>query len=139
MNWIGIDRSKRGPTSHKAFLTHEGKKLVEERKKDFEFLFLMKKPESYIFTSELNHYQMLSRETITRDVNKIMRQVSEQLPDKLNITSHSFRVGYISQLWKDTKDLEFVKQSIGHRKMDTTYSYVEKLSDQERQERTEMY
>jgi len=82
---------------------------------------------------------MLSRETITRDVNKIMRQVSEQLPDKPNITSHSFRVGYISQLWKDTKDLEFVKQSIGHRKMDTTSSYVEKLSDQERQERTEMY
>ena len=139
MNWIGIDRSKRGPTSHKAFLTREGKKLVEERKKDFEFLFLMKKPESYIFTSELNHYQMLSRETITRDVNKIMRQVSEQLPDKLNITSHSFRVGYISQLWKDTKDIEFVKQSIGHRRMDTTSSYVEKLSDQERQERTEMY
>ena len=33
----------------------------------------------------------------------------------------------------------FVKQSIGHRKMDTTSSYVEKLSDQERQKRTEMY
>ena len=114
LHWIGIDRSKRGPTSHKAFLTREGKKLIEKRKKDFEFLFLLKKPESYIFTSELNHYQILSRETITRDVNKIMRQVSEQLPDKSNITSHSFRVGYISQLWKDTKDLEFVKQSIGH-------------------------
>ena len=138
-HWIGIDRSKRGPTSHKAFLTREGKKLVEERKKDFEFLFLMKKPESYIFTSELNHYQMLSRETITRDVNKVMHSVSKSLTDQPNITSHSFRVGYISQLWKDTKDLEFVKQSIGHRKMDTTSSYVEKLSDQERQERTEMY
>ena len=139
LHWIGIDRSKRGPTSHKAFLTREGKKLVEERKKDFEFLFLMKKPESYVFTSELNHYRMLSRETITRDVNKVMHSVSKSLTDQPNITSHSFRVGYISQLWKDTKDLEFVKQSIGHRKMDTTSSYVEKLSDQERQERTEMY
>lgn len=139
LHWIGIDRSKRGPASHKAFLTREGKKLVEERKKDFEFLFIMKKPESYIFTSELNHYQMLSRETITRDVNKVMHSVSKSLPDQPNITSHSFRVGYISKLWKDTKDLEFVKQSIGHRKMDTTSSYVEKLSDQERQERTEMY
>lgn len=139
LHWIGIDRSKRGPASHKAFLTREGKKLVEERKKDFEFLFLMKKPESYIFTSELNHYQMLSRETITRDVNKVMHSVSKSLPDQPNITSHSFRVGYIYKLWKDTKDLEFVKQSIGHRKMDTTSSYVEKLSDQERQERTEMY
>jgi len=135
LHWIGIDRSKRGPTSHKAFLTREGKKLVEERKKDFEFLFLMKKPESYIFTSELNHYQMLSRETITRDVNKIMRQVSEQLPDKPNITSHSFRIGYTTQLWKDSKDIEFVKQSIGHQKLDITSAYVTKLSDQERQER----
>ena len=135
-HWIGIDRSKRGPANHKAFLTREGKKLVDERKKDFEFLFLMKNPDSYIFTSESNHDQMLSRETITRDVNRVMRSVSKSLPDQPNITSHSFRVGYISKLWKDTKDIEFVKQSIGHRRMDTTSSYVEKLSDQERQERT---
>ena len=135
-HWIGIDRSKRGPANHKAFLTCEGKKLVEERKKDFEFLFLMKNSDSYIFTSESKHDQMLSRETITKDVKKVMRSVSESLPNQPKITSHSFRVGYISQLWKDTKDIEFVKQSIGHRRMDTTSSYVEKLSDQERQERT---
>ena len=79
---------------------------------------------------------MLSRETITRDVNRVMRSVSRSLPNQPNITSHSFRVGYIFQLWKDTKDIEFVKQSIKHRRIDTTSSYVEKLSDQERQERT---
>ena len=134
--WIGIDRSKRGPANHKAFLTREGRKLVDERKKDFELLFLMKNPDSYIFTSESSHHQMLSRETITRDVNRVMRSVSENLSDQPNITSHSFRVGYISKLWKDTKDIEFVKQSIGHRRMETTSSYVEKLSDKERQERT---
>ena len=135
-HWIAIDRSKRGPANHKAFLTPEGKKLVEERKKDFEFLFLMKTLDSYIFTSESNHNRMLSRETITRDVNRVMRSVSKSIPDQPNITSHSFRIGYISRLWKDTKDIEFVKQSIGHRRMDTTFSYVENLSDQERQERT---
>lgn len=135
-HWIGIDRSKRGPANHKAFLTREERKLVDEREKDFEFLFLMKNTDSYIFTSESSHHQMLSRETITRDVNRVMRSVSKSLPDQPNITSHSFRVGYISQLWKDTKDIEFVKQSIGHRRMDTTSSYVENLSDQERQERT---
>ena len=102
-DWIGIDRSKRGPANHKAFLTPEGRKLVDERKKDFEFLFLMKNPDSYIFTSESNHDQMLSRET----VNKVIRSVSKSLPDQPNITSHSFRVGYISKLWKDTKDIEF--------------------------------
>lgn len=60
-SWIGIDRSKRGPTNHKAFLTREGKKLVEERKKDFEFLFLMKNPYSHAFASESSHAQILSR------------------------------------------------------------------------------
>jgi site-specific recombinase XerD len=47
---------------------------------------------------------------------------SNQLPGKLNITSHSFR--NITQLWKDSKDIEFVKQTVGHRKLDTTSAYV---------------
>ena len=76
-HWIGINHSKRGPANHKAFLTREGKKVVEERRKDFNFLFLMKSMDSYIFTSELNHAKMLSRETITRNVNRIMRSVSK--------------------------------------------------------------
>lgn len=135
-DWIKINRSKRGPANHKAFLTAEGKKLVKEREKDFTFLFLLKNPGSYVFTSESNHNQMLSRETITRDVNKVMHSVSKSLPDQPTITSHSFRVGYISRLWKDTNDIEFVKQTIGHRRIDTTSSYVSALSDQERKERT---
>lgn len=28
-NWIAIDRSKRGPSNHKAFLTKEGKKIIQ--------------------------------------------------------------------------------------------------------------
>lgn len=134
-NWIAIDRSKRGPSSHKAFLTKEGKKLIHNRQKDFELIFLMKEPNSYVFTSEAQHTKPLGRVIVTKDVNKIMRQVSKQLNDKSNITSHSFRIGYITQLWKDSKDIEFVKQTIGHRKLDTTSAYVNKLSDHERQKR----
>ena len=130
-NWIAIDRSKRGPSNHKAFLTKEGKKIMHDRQKDFQLIFLMKEPDSYLFTAESNHYKPLDRVVITRDVNKVMREVSNQLPGKLNITSHSFRIGYITQLWKDSKDIEFVKQTIGHRNLDTTSSYVNKLSDQE--------
>ena len=134
-SWIAIDRSKRGPSSHKAFLTKEGKKMIQDRKKDFELIFLMKEPNAYLFTSEVNHFKKLRREAITRDVNKVMRSVSKQLPGQPNVTSHSFRIGYITQLWKDSKDIEFVKQSIGHRTLNTTSAYVDKLSDQERQER----
>ena len=136
-NWIAIDRSKRGPSNHKAFLNKEGKKIINDRQKDFKFIFLMKEPDSYVFSAESNHFKQLGRVVITKDVNKIMRQVSEQLPDKPNITSHSFRIGYITQLWKDSKDIEFVKQTIGHRNLDTTSAYVNKLSDQERQKRTD--
>ena len=133
--WIAIDRSKRGPANHKAFLTKEGKKLVKDRQKDFQFIFLMKEPDSYVFTNESNHSKILTRETITKAVNLVTRTVSEEISSKPNITSHSFRIGYITQLWKDSKDIEFVKQTIGHRKLDTTSVYVNKLSDHERQKR----
>ena len=113
-NWFAINRSKRGLSNHKAFLSKEGKKIIQDRKKDFELIFLMKQSNSYVFTSESTPDQILSRETITKDVNRIMRSISNQLSDKPNITSYSFRIGYITQLWKDSKDIEFVKQTIGH-------------------------
>ena len=134
-NWMAIDRSKRGPSNHKAFLTKEGKKIIKDRQKDFQLIFLMKEPDSYLFTAESNHGKPLDRVVITRDVNKVMGLVSKQLPGQPNVTSHSFRIGYITQLWKDSKDIEFVKQTVGHRKLDTTSAYVNQLSDQERQKR----
>lgn len=48
----------------------------------------MKEPDSYLFTAEANHYKPLDRVVITRDVNKVMHQVSNQLTGKPNITSH---------------------------------------------------
>ena len=133
--WISIDRLKKGPANHKAFLTSEGKKIVKARKRDFEFLFLMKDKDSYVFTSDRKPNQMLRRETITMDVNKVMHSVSKLLPSQPKITSHSFRIGYISQLWKDTKDIEFVRQPIGHRSLNSTSGYVNQMTDQERENR----
>ena len=133
--WISIDRLKRGPANHKASLTSEGKRIIKVRKRDFEFLFLMKDKDSYVFTSDRKPNQMLRRQTITMDVNKVMHSVSNLLTSKPNITSHSFRIGYISQLWKDTKDIEFVRQTIGHRNLNSTSAYVTDMDDEERQNR----
>ena len=133
--WISIDRLKRGPANHKAFLTSEGRKIVKARKRDFEFLFLMKDENSYVFTSDRKPNQKLGRQTITMDVNKVMHSVSNLLPSKPNITSHSFRIGYISQLWKDTKDIEFVRQTIGHSSLNSTSNYVASMGDEERENR----
>ena len=65
-----------------------------------------------------------------------MRSVSKSLPGHPTLSSHSFQIGYLTQLWRDTDDIKFVKQSIEHRKMDITSFYVEKLSNQKRQEHT---
>ena len=88
--WISINRLKRGPANHKAFLTLEGKKLVKARKRDFEFLFLMKSRDSYVFISDQKPHKMLRRETITMDVNRVTRSVANCLEAKPNITSHVF-------------------------------------------------
>ena len=136
-NWIAIDRSKRGPSNHKAFLNKEGKKIIQDRKKDFDFLFLMKTEDFYVFTSDSDHFPPLHRVTLTKQVNKVMKSVSLQIPGQPNITNHSFRIGYITQLWRDFKDIEFVKQTIGHSALNTTSAYVTKLSDQERKQKIE--
>jgi hypothetical protein len=75
------------------------------------------------------------KESITRSINNKLYHVSAELPDKPNITSYSFRVGYITQLWKDTGDREFVRQAVGQIKVQSTSTYVENLPDAERQKR----
>ena len=48
-----------------------------------------------------------------------------------------FELVILPSYGKDSKDIEFVKQTIGHQRLDTTSAYVNKLSDQERQKRIE--
>lgn len=134
-SWIKINRSKHGPANYKAYLSKQGKQILKDRQKDFELLYLLKEDSSYIFSSQLDHNKHIRREQITKDINKIMKLVSENLIDQPNLKSHSFRTGFITQLWKDTNDIEFVRQVIGHAKLDTTSSYVQVLSEKERQER----
>jgi len=73
--WISINRLKRGPVNHRAFLILKGKKLVKARKREFEFLLLMKTRDSYIFTSDQKPNKMLRRETINLNVNRVMHSV----------------------------------------------------------------
>lgn len=50
-SWIAIDRSKRGPSNHKAFLTYKGKKIFSQRRRDFEIILFYKQDDSFIFLS----------------------------------------------------------------------------------------
>jgi len=133
-HWISIDRAKRGPANHKAFLTKEGGRIMEERRSDFELMQLFKDGDSYIFTAE-NSKKPLSREAFTNLINKFIKDCARRMDRNPNLSSHSFRVGFITQLWRDTNDIEFVRQAIGHAKIDTTSQYVENFSEKESQAR----
>ena len=132
--WIAINCSKRGPASHKAFLTREGIKLISDRGKDFEFLLNFKNENSYIFTSEYSD-KPLERESFTNLTNQVIKHSAKKIEGKPNLSSHNFRIGFITKLWRDTSDIEFVKQTVGHAKITTTSLYIEHLSDDERKKR----
>jgi integrase len=135
-HWIKIDRVKRGPSNHKAFLTREGAIIMKDRLTDFEFLYFSKDDNSYIFTAE-NSDKPLERESFTSLINQFIKEATVKIDGQPLLTSHSFRIGFITQLWRDTNDIEFVRQTIGHVKIDTTSRYIEKLSEEERKERME--
>lgn len=41
-----------------------------------------------------------------------------------NISGHSLRKVYATRIWEATRDLEFVRRAIGHKKIDTTKNYL---------------
>ena len=131
-HWISIPSFKRDSNNSKAFLTEEGKKVIQARERDFDIIFSGKTPNSYIFTSEFRPNVMLRRETISRDINQAIKSVSSQLPHKISITTQSFRIGDIAQLWEDSGDIELVRQSIYFQRFDTTSRDVNKLANQEK-------
>lgn len=132
--WIAVDRAKRGPSSHKAYLTRKGARILKQRSRDFEIILYSKDSSSYVFTQE-HVYEPLTREAFTRTINEFLTQCSDLLPNKPYIKSHSFRAGFITELWRNTGDIEFVRQAIGHAKLDTTSRYVQNLSPEELRER----
>lgn len=73
-SWIAIDRAKRGKSSHKAYLTKEGVKIIQARKKDFEIL---------------NFY---------KEINQFIKETSQKIHGQPNLSSHSFRKGFIRLL-----------------------------------------
>lgn len=125
-HWIAIDQAKRGPSNYKAFLTWQGAMIMRERISDFEFMWHFKDENSYIFTAK-NSNKPLERKTFTNLINQFIKDCAK----KIGISSHSFRIGFIKQLWRYTNDIEFVRQAIGHAKIDTTSLYVEHMPDKE--------
>ena len=126
--FIAMDRLKKGPTNKKAFLTKEGGELVKDRKKDFEFLLTAGEEKSeYLFFPRNSEKPQVSREYFNRTVNSVLKELSVEF--QACFTSHSFRKGYITKLWKDSGDIELVRGIIGHSCIATTKRYIETPDD----------
>ena len=107
--WIAIDKPSLESSLSKAHLTEIGKTILQKREEDFTTLFLNKTADDFVFTSQRKPSNRLARETLTREINKITSSVSNEF---VNITSYSFRIGEITLLWKDPKDIVFVRKSL---------------------------
>ena len=87
--------------------------------------------EAFFFTRESNFQKPLTREHLTRSLNKNLEKYCQDTQKMAKFTSHSFRHNFITDLWKKSKDIEFVRQVIGHEKISTTQTYIQELSQQE--------
>ena len=149
-----ISRAKRGRANYKAYLSNSGHNLVDQNRDDF-FTYLLLNSitlpkdelkdysvepyESlYFFSSEQSdHKKPFNRAYFNDSFNKLLQSLDVFKTQNLRFTSHSLRHGFITKMWKDSQDIEFVKQSIGHMNIATTSLYIESMPDEERQKRTE--
>lgn len=106
-HWIEINNRNQKSLYHKTFLTFEGIKLLKEREKDFNSLFQIKNSDSYVFSPRLKHFQSLSRETLTKDINRVMNSISQSFPDQPNFTSYNFKNNNV-YICKNSEDITFV-------------------------------
>ena len=86
-----------------------------------------KQDNSYIFTSQYSN-KPLERESFTNLINKFIKQSAKEIEGQPVLSSHSFRIGFISKLWRDTSDIEFVRQVVGHAKINTISLYVPNIT-----------
>ena len=135
--YCNIDRKKRGPANLKAFLRERGIELVKDRKEDFDLLLRSKYEntetkeealESFMFSGEKTPLKPLARAFFNDMLNKALRtKVSHR-----HYTTHSFRHNFITELWRDCNDIEYVRQSMGHEHIASTAVYIKEMGDSER-------
>lgn len=86
-------------------------KIVIENKENFDFVFTKK-----------NQKKSLSRETLTRTLNDILKNAGENLKENKIFSTHSFRITYIKNLSK-ILSINEISQIIGHKNVNSTVKY----------------
>jgi integrase len=65
-------------------------------------------------------------------LNKQISNFLKQQNQPIELTTHSFRHHFITELWKDSGDIEFVRQFMGHQKVESTVGYIQNIGDSEK-------
>lgn len=149
--YVKIDRAKRGRANQKAFLTKAGKAKINKYKEDIINLILLNntkipdKPlddyyilpytETFILSSNQSQGKKpLSRSYFTNLLNKFLQSIPQFKQQGKFFTSHSMRHGYIQNIYTQVQDLEFVRDAIGHKNLQTTQKYIRGKSDDQKQQ-----
>ena len=86
----------------------------------------------YFFSSKKSKGKIpLSRAHFNRQINDLLKNVPEFQEQGRMLTSHSFRHGYITELWRQTGDMNVVPQIMGHGTITSTLQYVENMEEME--------
>ena len=127
---LPISRAKRGRANYKAYLSNSGHNLVNQNRDDF-FTYLLlnsiRLPEEelkdynvepyeslYFFSSEQSDHKKPFNRAFNDSFNKLLQTLDVFKEQNLRFTSHLLRHGFITQMWKNSQDIEFVKQAIRH-------------------------
>nr|YP_009367459.1 putative DNA breaking-rejoining enzyme [Sarcinofilum mucosum]ARK14462.1 putative DNA breaking-rejoining enzyme [Sarcinofilum mucosum] len=130
--FFAFDRTKRGAKEQKAFLSQEGKEIISQRTEDYKLVIKYSKPKNdFLFATKQSENDHLSRQHFTAEINRYLKILGEKHNRKFS--SHSFRKGHITHLWKNLHDLKLVSLMIGHVSMCTTERYIVKPSEDEMQ------
>ena len=74
------------------------------------------------------------RDTVTKEITFVLRNLAKNLPDNPILTTHSFKILFKFQLWRYTIYSQFVKHVIGHEKVELKSFYIENLSSKKKQQ-----
>jgi site-specific recombinase XerD len=71
--------------------------------------------ESFLFSSESKPEIPLSRSYFNNMLNKSLLKFTTKFNIQTKYTTHSFRHDFITELWKDSNDVKYVRQVMGHK------------------------
>ena len=152
--FVPIDRVKRGRSSHKAYISKKGHQLLQEYQKDifriiefFEIQESITEKTNFLSSPYIDHFlfspvaqkgsKPINLSYFTTVLNNLLKNIPELNNKGIKLTTHSFRHGFITELWKKTGDIEFVRANIGHAQIGTTANYIHQIPDYEMRERLE--